>query len=139
MYISSHGVTISAQWYQRFYPGIECFILPMSYCLGCYVIGCIGTDTHCQVLLNHHFMSHFSVFRYFLKKKRQQQHMRHVMVSKNKCLRVGYKNSSLVITICHHSSLVMLNGDPGEGFLYPTLTLLIDSETLAIVEMTLIG
>ena len=42
-------------------------------------------------------------------------------------VRVGQKNPSLGITICHHSaSLVMPNGDPRDGFFYPTLTLMID-------------
>ena len=35
---------------------------------------------------------------------------------------------SLGITVCHHStSLVMPNDDPQDGFLYATLTLMIDS------------
>ena len=43
-------------------------------------------------------------------------------------VRVGYKNPSLEITVCHHSaSLVMPNGDPQDGFFYPTLTVMIDS------------
>ena len=41
------------------------------------------------------------------------------------------KNPSLGITVCHHSaSLVMPNGDPRDGFFYPTLTLMIDSYNL---------
>ena len=36
------------------------------------------------------------------------------------------QNASLWITVCHHStSLVMPNGDPRDGFFYPTLTLMI--------------
>ena len=43
------------------------------------------------------------------------------------CVRVGYKNPSLRITFCHHlASLVIPNGDPQDGFFYPTLTLMID-------------
>ena len=43
-------------------------------------------------------------------------------------VRVGYINPSLKITVCHHSaSLVMSNGDPRDGFFYPTLTLMIYS------------
>ena len=46
-------------------------------------------------------------------------------------VRVGKKNLSLVITVCHHSaSLVMPNGDPRDGFLYPTFTLMMDSYNL---------
>ena len=40
-------------------------------------------------------------------------------------VRVGWKNWSLTITICHHSaSLVRPIGDPWDGFFYPTLTLM---------------
>ena len=43
-------------------------------------------------------------------------------------VRVGYKNSSLGITVCHHlASLVMTNSDPLDGFFYPTLTRIVDS------------
>ena len=43
-------------------------------------------------------------------------------------VRMGLKNLSLTITVCHHSaSLVMPIGDPRDGFFYPTLTLMIDS------------
>ena len=43
-------------------------------------------------------------------------------------VRVGKKNPSLGITVCHHSaSLVMPNGDPRDGCFYPTLTLMMDS------------
>ena len=42
--------------------------------------------------------------------------------------RVGYKNPSLRITVCHHSaSLVMPNCDPRDRFFYPTLTLMIEA------------
>ena len=42
-------------------------------------------------------------------------------------LRVGKKNLSLRIAVCHHSaSLVVLNVDPWDGFFHPTLTLIID-------------
>ena len=38
------------------------------------------------------------------------------------------ENPSLGITVCHHSaSFKMPNGDPVDGFFYPTLTLMIDS------------
>ena len=41
------------------------------------------------------------------------------------------KNLSLLITVCHHStSLVMPIGDPQNGFFYPTLTLMTDSYIL---------
>ena len=65
------------------------------------------------------------------------------MVSKKKkepniCVRVGYKNSSLEITICHHSaSLVMPIGDLREGFVYPTLTLMMNSYYLLYVHVQL--
>ena len=49
-------------------------------------------------------------------------------------MRVGQKNLSLGIPVCHHSaSLVMPNGDPGDGFFYPTLTLMIDSYILCLL------
>ena len=42
------------------------------------------------------------------------------------------KNPSLVITVCHHSaSLVMPNGDPGDVFFCTTLTLMMESYSLA--------
>ena len=64
---------------------------------------------------------------YFKTKKRQtnsgEQEKESII-----CVRVGEKNPSLGITICHHSaSLVMPNDDPRDGFFYPTLTLRIDS------------
>ena len=41
-------------------------------------------------------------------------------------VRVGQKNPSLGITVCHRSaSLVMPNDDPRDGFFYQTLTLMI--------------
>ena len=47
-----------------------------------------------------------------------------VVSKKNKSIirvRVGQKNPSLGITVCHHSaSIVMQNGDPRDKFLYPT-------------------
>ena len=50
-------------------------------------------------------------------------------------VRVGKKNPSLGITVCHHSaSLMMPNGDPRDRFFYPTLTLMIDSYSLHIVH-----
>ena len=51
-------------------------------------------------------------------------------------MRVGSKkNLSLGITVCHHSaSLVMQNGDPRDGFFYPTLTFIIDSHKLACIS-----
>ena len=43
-------------------------------------------------------------------------------------MRVGSKNLSLVITVCHHSaSLVMSNGDPQGRFFDPILTQILDS------------
>ena len=43
-------------------------------------------------------------------------------------VRVGLKNPSLGITVCHHSAcLVIPNGVPRDKFFYPTLTLLINS------------
>ena len=48
---------------------------------------------------------------------------------------VGWENPSLVITICQHStSLVMPIGDLRDGFFYPTLTLLMDSYILRAPE-----
>ena len=47
------------------------------------------------------------------------------------------ENPSLGITICHHSaSLVMPDGDHGDGFIYPTLTLMIDSYNPRISAQT---
>ena len=47
------------------------------------------------------------------------------------CVRIGWKNQSLVITICHHlASLVMPNGYHQHGFFNPTLTLMMDSYNL---------
>ena len=41
-------------------------------------------------------------------------------------VRMGQKNPSLTVTICHHSaSLVMPNGDPRDIFFCPILTLMI--------------
>ena len=46
-------------------------------------------------------------------------------------MRVGEKNPSLGITVCHHSaSLVMPNGDPQDRCFSPTLTLMVDSYNL---------
>ena len=46
-------------------------------------------------------------------------------------VRVGEKNLSLGITVCHHSaSLVMPNGDPRDVFFYYTNTLMIYSFSL---------
>ena len=40
-----------------------------------------------------------------------------------------------MITVCHHSaSLVIPNGDPRDGFFYPTLTLMKDSYTFLIIS-----
>ena len=45
---------------------------------------------------------------------------------------MGYENTSLRITVCHHSaSLVMPIGDPRDGFFYPTLILMMDPYILA--------
>ena len=46
-------------------------------------------------------------------------------------MKMGYKNLSFVITICHDSAnLEMPNGDPRDGFFDPSLTLMIDSYIL---------
>ena len=72
---------------------------------------------------------HLRVFRDFWKlilkvKKNSGEQEKESII----CVRVGYKNLSLGITVCHHSaSLVMANGDPREEFFYPTLILTIDS------------
>ena len=51
------------------------------------------------------------------------------------CVRVGSKNPSLVITVCHHSaSLLMPNGDPRDEFFYPTLTLIVDSYIILLFQ-----
>ena len=48
------------------------------------------------------------------------------------------ENPSLGITVCHHSAiLVMPNGDPRDGFFYPTLRHMINSYTLLIAECAL--
>ena len=71
---------------------------------------------------------YLSVFRDFLKlilkyKNSGEQEKESIIR-----VRVGLKNPSLEITVCHHSaSLMMQNGDPRGGFFYPTLTLMIDS------------
>ena len=54
------------------------------------------------------------------------------MVSKEKkssfCVRGGWKNPSVAITVCHHSaSLVMPKGDPQDVFFYPVFTLMMYS------------
>ena len=66
--------------------------------------------------------------------------MRYLMVSKNKhhLSEDGIENPSLAITVCHHSaSLVMPNGDPRDGFFYPTLTLMMDSYSIGGVMVNL--
>ena len=40
---------------------------------------------------------------------------------------VWYEKLSLGITICHHLASLVKNGDPQDGFYYPTLTLMMDS------------
>ena len=48
------------------------------------------------------------------------------------CVRMGQKNLSLRINICHHSpSLMMRFGGPQDCFFYPTLTLMMDSNKLS--------
>ena len=72
-------------------------------------------------------LSHLSIFRIFWKSFSYffQYKMRYKVVSKK-------KNPSLVNTVCHHSaSLVMPIGDPRDGFFYPTLTLIMDTYSLA--------
>ena len=61
-----------------------------------------------------------------------QYKMRYLVVSKKKesiiRVRMGWKNPSLTITLCHHSaSLVMPISDPQDGFFYPNLTLMMNS------------
>ena len=47
---------------------------------------------------------------------------------------VEKKNPSFGITVCPHSrSLMMPNGNPRDGFFYPTLTLMIDSYNLLMI------
>ena len=49
---------------------------------------------------------------------------------------MGYKNPSLVITVCHQpASLVMPIGDPWDRFYYPTLTLMMDTYNLALLNV----
>ena len=56
------------------------------------------------------------------------------------CARMGYKNSPLMITICHHSaSLMMPNGDHQGLFFYPILRLTMSSyinKIIALLEKT---
>ena len=50
------------------------------------------------------------------------------------CVRVGLKNMTLGITVCHHSAgLMMPNNDPRDRFFYPSLTLMMDSYNLTVV------
>ena len=45
---------------------------------------------------------------------------------------MGMKNPSLAITECHHSArFVMQIGDPMDKYLYPCLTLMIDTSSFA--------
>ena len=65
------------------------------------------------------------------------------MVSKKKnplFVWMGLKNQSLVFTVWHHkASLVMPNGDPRDGFIYPTLTHMMDSDmTQGVLSIDLI-
>ena len=49
----------------------------------------------------------------------------------------GIENPSLGITVCiHAASLVITNGDPRDGFFYPTLTLMIDSYIITLFSRT---
>ena len=44
------------------------------------------------------------------------------------CVRMGQKNLTLVITVCHHSaSLVIPIGNPRYGFFYPTPSIMMNS------------
>ena len=60
--------------------------------------------------------------------------MRYLIVSKEEkkkymiCVRMGKKNPSLAVEVCHHQSesLVMPNDDPWNVVFYPILTLMID-------------
>ena len=63
--------------------------------------------------------------------------MRYLMMSKkNIRVRIRSKNPSLMITVCHHSaSLVMPNGDLGNRYFYPTLTLIMDSYKLYFISV----
>ena len=76
---------------------------------------------------------HLSVFRDFWKlilkfKKNGEHGPKRIHYS---CEGRIENKTSLGITVCHHSaSLVMPNGDARDGFLYPTLTLMIYSYIL---------
>ena len=53
-------------------------------------------------------------------------------------VRMGLKNPSLAIIVCHHSACLMMpNGDPRDKFFFPTLTFITDSYRLfAIPSLT---
>ena len=50
------------------------------------------------------------------------------------CVRMGLKNPSLRITVCHHSAnFVMPKGESQDRFFYPTLTLMMDSDKIFVL------
>ena len=82
-------------------------------------------------------MSHLSEFRTFWKLFFYVHSIRNAVLSGEQKkqsiirVRVGQKNPSHAITVCHQwASLVMPIGDPWDGFVYPTLTLMKDSYSL---------
>ena len=81
---------------------------------GCHAratyICCIGTHAH-----GHHVKLHLSIFRDFW-----------LLILKYKKTGMSKKKNPLF-----EGCLVMPNGDPWEGFVYPTLTLIIDSYILS--------
>ena len=97
--------------------------------------GCIGTHAHdCQVTpllclsdvigLNCILAYLGTSGRFFKIKKNSGEQEKESIIR----VRAGKENPSLGITICHHSaSLEVPNGDPRDGFFYPTLRLTIDS------------
>ena len=104
MYVGSRSTCLyirflhAGQWYLIFYPGIENLILPMLFYTGRRVTS--SCEINKYINTNSGEQEKESTFR----------------------VRVGQKNPSLGITVCQHSaSLVMPNGDPREGFCYPTL------------------
>ena len=83
------------------------------------------TSPHIQDFLEDFFM--FSNINEVFSGEQEKESLIH--------MKMGYKNPSLVITVCRHSaSLVMPISDPLDGFFYPTLTLMMDSYNL-LVEM----
>ena len=76
---------------------------------------------------------------YFKTKQKRQKNSGEQEKESIILVRVGSKNLSLRITICHHSaSLVMPNGDPRDIFFYSTITLMIDSYILPVMPSCLL-